>query len=161
MERMLVVVFDSENQGLRGQVGPEPTGTGSNITTYAGAIVVKHADGTASVKQADEFGPSARWSGPSVGSLIGLLGGPADSPIGAASGLALARFFVVDDLRVGGDFVDDVTKALTPNKVALIARSRRNGRRPVDTRMERWAAPCSAARCRTCGRTSTRRTSRR
>ena len=62
-----------------------------------------------SVKQFDDLGPVGSLVGTSVGSLIGLLGGPAGLAIGAASGLALGALFELDNLRVGGDFVDDVT----------------------------------------------------
>ena len=136
MERMLVVVFDSETKAYEGKSALSQLDQEGSITTYAGAVVVKHADGTASVKQAAEFGPVGSLVGTSVGSLIGLLGGPVGVAIGAASGLALGSLYDVDDLRVGGDFVDDVSKALTPNKVALIAEIEEEWTAPVDTRME-------------------------
>jgi uncharacterized membrane protein len=136
MERMLVAVFDSETKAYEGKSALSQLEREGSITTYARAVVVKHADGTASVKEAAEFGPVGTLVGTSVGSLIGLLGGPAGLAIGAASGLALGALFDVDDLRVGGDFVDDVSKALTPNKVALIAEIDEDWTTPVDTRME-------------------------
>lgn len=136
MERMLVVVFDSETKAYEGKSALSQLEREGSITTYAGAVVVKHADGTASVQQAADFGPVGSLVGTSVGSLIGLLGGPVGVAIGATSGLAVGALLDVDDLRVGADFVDDVSKALTPNKVALIAEIEEEWTTPVDTRME-------------------------
>ena len=56
--------------------------------------------------------------------------------IGAASGLALGALYDVDDIRVGEDFLDDVSKSLTPNKVAVVAEVEEEWTTPVDTRME-------------------------
>jgi len=136
MERMLVVVFDSETKAYEGKSALRQLEGEGSITTYAGAVVVKNADGTASVKQFDEVGPVGGLVGTSVGSLIGLLGGPAGLAIGAASGLALGAFFDLDNARVGGDFVDDVTKSLKPTKVAVIAEVDEDWTTPVDIRME-------------------------
>jgi hypothetical protein len=74
--------------------------------------------------------------GTSVGSLIGLLGGPAGLAIGAASGLALGAALDLENARVGADFVEDVSKSLKPTKVALIAEIEEEWTTPVDTRME-------------------------
>ena len=56
--------------------------------------------------------------------------------IGAASGLALGALFDVDNARIGEDFLDDVSKSLTPNKVAVVAEVEEEWTTPVDTRME-------------------------
>jgi uncharacterized membrane protein len=74
--------------------------------------------------------------GTTVGGLVALLGGPAAAAVGAASGLALGRFFDIDHLRVGEDFVEDVVRVLTPNKVAVIAEIDEEWTTPVDARME-------------------------
>jgi hypothetical protein len=56
--------------------------------------------------------------------------------VGAASGLALGALYDVDNARVGGDFLDDVSKSLTPNKVAVVAEVEEEWTTPVDTRMD-------------------------
>ena len=99
-------------------------------------MVVKHADGTVSVKQLDDDAPIGMLTGTAVGSLIGLLGGPVGLAIGAASGLTIGAFYDADTLRVGEDFVNDVSKSLTPNKVAVVAEVDEAWTIPVDTRME-------------------------
>ena len=136
MERMLVVVFDSEKKAYEGKAALSQLEREGSVAAYAGAVVAKNADGTTTVKQFDDFGPAGSLVGTSVGSLIGLLGGPAGLALGAASGLALGAMFDLDNVRVGADFVDDVAKSLKPTKVALIAEIEEDWTTPVDTRME-------------------------
>ena len=66
-----------------------------------------------------------------------MLGGPAGvARLGAAAGLAAGGMVDIDNARVGEDFIDDVTKILTPNKVAVVAEIEEDWTTPVDTRME-------------------------
>jgi uncharacterized membrane protein len=140
MERMLVVVFDNEKKAYEGKSALRQLELEGNITIYAGAVVTKHADGTASVKQYDDFGPVGTLLGTSLGSLIGLLGGPAGLAIGAVSGMTLGAIYDFDNARVGTDFVDDVSRSLTANKVAVIAEIDEEWTTPVDARMEALGA---------------------
>lgn len=136
MERMLVVVFDNEKKAYQGKSALAELEREGSVTVYAHAVVVKHADGTVTVKETDDAGPLGSLAGTAVGGLIGVLGGPVGLAIGATSGLALGSIYDVDTARVGWDFVDDVTKSLTPNKVALVAEIDEAWTTPVDARME-------------------------
>jgi uncharacterized membrane protein len=135
MDRMLVVVFDNETKAYEGRKALLQLDEGS-ITVYAYAVLAKHADGTATVKQEDDSGPIGSLVGTSFGSLIGLLGGPAGIAIGAAAGLAAGGAADLHNARIGDDFIEDVTKFLLPNKVALVAEIEEDWTTPVDTRME-------------------------
>ena len=136
MERMLVVVFDNEKKAFEGESALKQLEREGSLTIYEGAVVVKHADGTVSVKQLDDARTDRHAHRDGRGSLIGLLGGPVGLAIGAASGLALGALYDADNARVGADFVDDVSKSLTPNKVAIVAEIDEEWTTPVDTRME-------------------------
>ena len=136
MERMLVVVFDNEKKAYQGESELKQLEREGLLTIYAQAVIVKHAEGSVSLKQVDEDGPLGSLAGTAVGGLIGLLGGPVGAAVGAASGLALGALYDVDNARVGEDFLDDVSKSLTPNKVALVAEVEEEWTTPVDTRME-------------------------
>jgi uncharacterized membrane protein len=136
MERMLVVVFDNETKAFEGKSALRQLELEGDLAIYAGAVVTKRADGTADVKQYDDFGPVGSLVGTSAGSLIGLLGGPVGMVIGAVSGLALGAIADVGKARVGEDFVADVSKTLTPNKVAVVAEVEEGWTTPVDTRMQ-------------------------
>ena len=49
MERMLVVVFDSEQKAFEGTSALRQLEVDGNVSIYAGGVVVKHANGTISV----------------------------------------------------------------------------------------------------------------
>jgi uncharacterized membrane protein len=136
MDRMLVVVFDNEVKAYEGKKALLELDSEGNISIYAYAVLAKHADGTASVKQEDDSGPIGTMLGTSFGSIIGLLGGPVGLAIGAAAGVVSGAVVDLNDVRIGNDFLDDVTRELTPNKFALVAEIEEDWTTPVDTRME-------------------------
>jgi len=136
MDRMLVVVFNNESKAYEGKKALMQLDGEGSISVYAYAVLAKHADGTSTIKQGDDVGPLGTLVGTSVGSLIGLLGGPPGLAIGAAAGSLAGGFFDLHNVRIGDDFIDDVGKALTPNKVAVLAEVDEDWTTPVDTRME-------------------------
>ncbi|HKM81223.1 MAG TPA: DUF1269 domain-containing protein [Candidatus Acidoferrum sp.] len=136
MDRMLVVVFDTENKAYEGEKALLQLDNEGSIAAYAYAVVAKSADGTVTVKQSDDPGPLGTLLGTSLGSLIGLLGGPVGLAIGAGVGLVAGSAADLNNARIGGDFVDDVTKVLLPNKFAVVAEIQEDWTTPVDTRME-------------------------
>lgn len=139
MERILAVVFDNEKKAYEGKTALRQVEQDGEIVIYGGAVVTKHADGTASAKEFDDVGGTGAIAGTALGSLIGLLGGPVGVVVGAATGLAAGAIADVDDFdnaRVGEDFVADLFKSLTPNKVAVVAEVDEDWTTPVDTRME-------------------------
>ena len=87
MDRMLVVVFDSESKAYEGQKALLQLDGEGSINVYAYAVLAKKADGTTTVKQGDDLGPIGTLMGTSFGSLIGLLGGPAGVVVGTAAGM--------------------------------------------------------------------------
>jgi uncharacterized membrane protein len=136
MDRMLVVVFDNESKAYEGKKALQQLGDEGSIAVYAYTVLAKRADGTVSIKQGDDVGPLGTLVGTAVGSLIGLLGGPAGLAIGATAGAAGGGFFDLHSVRIGEDYIDDVAKALTPTKVAVVAQVDEEWTTPVDTRME-------------------------
>jgi len=133
---MLVVVFDNEKKAYEGKTALGQLQAEGNLTIYQGAVILKHADGTVSVKQIDDSAPVGTLTGTAVGALIGVLGGPVGMALGAASGAGIGVFYDADTLQVGEDFVEDVSKSLAPNKVAVVAEVDEAWTTPVDTRME-------------------------
>jgi uncharacterized membrane protein len=133
---MLVVVFDNESKAYEGKKALLQLDGEGSITVYGYAVVAKNSDGTTTVKQGDDYGPLGTLTGTAVGSLIGLLGGPVGVAIGAAAGLAVGAAVDVNNAGIGYDFIDDVTKVLLPNRVAVIAEIDEDWTTPVDNRME-------------------------
>jgi len=136
MDRMLVAVFDNEVTAYEGKKALLQLDGEGSISVYAYTVIAKQADGTATVKQGDDAGPIGTLLGTSFGSLIGLLGGPVGIAIGATTGVAAGAAVDLNNARIGDDFIDDVTKVLTPNKFALVAEIEEDWTTPVDTRME-------------------------
>jgi hypothetical protein len=68
--------------------------------------------------------------------LIGLLGGPAGLAIGCAAGLLVGNIVDMNKAIVGAEFIDDVSKELQPNRLALLAEIEEDSTAPVDTCME-------------------------
>ena len=136
MDRMLVVVFDSESKAYEGKKTLAQLENEGSIAVYANAVIGKNPDGTTTLKQGDEPGPLGTLVGTSVGNLIGLLGGPVGVAIGASAGLLAGGMDDLNNARVGADFVDDVRQELQPNKFAVVAEIQEDWTTPVDTRME-------------------------
>ena len=136
MDRMLVVVFDNETKAYEGKKALLQLDGEGSISVYAWAVLAKHADGTATVKQSDDSVPLGTLAGTALGSLIGLLGGPLGLAIGAVAGMAVGGAADLNNARIGEDFIDDVTKVLLPNKMAVVAEIDEDWVTPVDTRME-------------------------
>jgi len=136
MDRMLVVVFDNETKAYEGEKALLQLDAEGSINLYAYAVLSKHADGTATVKQEDDYGPIGTLLGTSFGGLIGLLGGPVGFGIGLATGAIAGGAVDIHNVGIGGDFIDDVNKSLTPNKFAVVAEIDEDWTTPVDTRME-------------------------
>jgi len=136
MDRMLVVIFDTENKAYEGKKALSQLENAGSIVVYAHAVVGTNADGTTTVKQSDDPGPLGTLVGTSVGALIGLLGGPVGVAIGATAGLIAGGAVDLDNSKVGVDFVDDVRQQLQPGRFAVVAEIQEDWTTPVDTRME-------------------------
>jgi uncharacterized membrane protein len=136
MDRMLVVVFDTEAKAYEGKGVLFALENEGSISVYTSAVIVKNADGTAKVMTTDDAAPLGTIVGTPLGSLIGLLGGPTGLAVGTAAGLLAGVTADLHNARIGDDFVDDVKKDLLPNKFAVVAEIQEEWTTPVDTRME-------------------------
>jgi len=136
MNRMLVIVFDNEAKAYEGRNALLQLDDEGSISIYAHAMLAKHADGTVTVKKEDDFGPIGTLAGTELGALIGMLGGPAGLAIGAVVGLFAGGAMDLNKIRIGDDFIDDVSKKLLPNKFAVVADVEEEWTTPVDMRME-------------------------
>jgi uncharacterized membrane protein len=136
MERMLVVVFGNESQAYEGKKVLEKLDIDGYLTVYRRAMVMKNADGTITVREGDDRGPFGLLVGTALGSLIGVLGGLAGIGIGGTIGLVAGGAVDLQDARVAEDFVDDVAKALLPNRAAVVAEIEEDATGPMDTQME-------------------------
>src|SRR5262245_60628676 len=121
MDRMLVVVFDNETNAYKALKALQDLDDERSLSLYAYAVVKKNADGTVTTEHSDDVGPVGTLVGTSLGSLIGMLAGPAGAVIGGTAGMTGGSFFDLHNARIGTDYLEDVSKALTPNKTAVVA----------------------------------------
>lgn len=135
MDRMLVVAFDTEDQAYKGKKALLDLDKEGSIAVYGYVVLVKKPDGTTTVVEQDNQGPLSALIGTSLGSLVGLLAGPAGLAVGASLGMIAGSDADLDNARIGADFLDDVKKELTPGKCAVVAEIKEGWTTPVDERM--------------------------
>ena len=136
MERLLAVVFNDEGKAYEGLRALNQLDNEGSITAYAAQVIQKGSDGKIAEKQTEGNFPLQTSRGFLMGSLLGLLGGPVGLGIGAIAGAAAGD---IGDMNIAGlnaDFVNEVSRSLTPGKFALVADVDEDWVTPVDTRME-------------------------
>jgi uncharacterized membrane protein len=136
MDKVLVVVFDSESKAYEGSNAFQDLQNEGSINLYAKAVIARDANGQVLVKQEGDMGPVGTAVGLLTGSLIGLLGGPVGMVIGGTVGMYGGLIYDVAELGVGEDFLDEVGKSLLPGKTAVVAEVWEEWTQPVNTRME-------------------------
>ena len=136
MDKMLVVVFESELKAYEGSRALQELQNEGSINLYAKAVIARDASGKVSVKQQGDMGPVGTSVGLLTGSLIGLLGGPVGVAIGAYAGTVVGLFYDMGHLSVGEDYLSEVEKSLLPGKAAVVAEVWEEWTTPVDSRME-------------------------
>jgi uncharacterized membrane protein len=135
MNKMLVAVFDSETAAFEGLSALKDLHQDGDITLYANAVLAKDPSGKVSTRQAADEGPIGTALGALVGSMVGLLGGPVGLAVGVSMGGLTGLLFDLNKSGIDIQFVDDVSKALTPGKAAVLAEVEESWVTPVDTRI--------------------------
>ncbi len=147
MNKMLVAVFDTEAAAFEGLSALKDLHREGAITLYATAVIAKDTLGTVGVKKQAERGTVGAALGLLTGSLLGLmtgpvggLAGPAGVAVGASAGGLTGLLFDLIRFGIGADFLDEVSQALTPGKVAVLAEVEETWVTPVDTRLGKLGA---------------------
>jgi uncharacterized membrane protein/sporulation protein YlmC with PRC-barrel domain len=136
MDKMLVVVFDSELKAYEGSRALQELQYEGSINLYSKAVIARDANGKVTVKQQGDTGPIGTSVGLLTGSLIGLIGGPVGFVVGAGFGMSGGLLYDLAHLGVGGDFLAEVEQSLQPGKAAVVAEVWEEWTMPIDTRME-------------------------
>jgi uncharacterized membrane protein len=136
MDKVLVVVFDSESKAYEGSQALQELQNEGSINLYAKAVIARDTNGKVMVKQAGDEGPVGTAVGLLTGSLIGLLGGPVGVAIGVSLGMSGGMLYDLAQLGVGEDYLNEVGKSLLPGKAAVVAEVWEEWMLPVDSRME-------------------------
>jgi len=136
MERILVVVFDSEqkaHEASRILHGLEDEGV---IRVYADAVVTRDSSDAITAISTHGPMPEGAMGATAVGGLIGMLAGPAGLAAGAIAGLVLGATTDFAHARVDNEFVHDVANSLEPGKAAVVAEIDEDFSEPVDARLK-------------------------
>ncbi len=136
MDRMLVIVFDSESKAYEGSKALQELQDEGSINLYSKLVVVTDDSGKVEVKQAGDMGPIGTAVGLLTGSLIGVIGGPVGVALGASAGTFGGLVYDLAELGIGEDFMAEVANSLQPGKAAVVAEVWEEWTLPVDTRME-------------------------
>lgn len=137
MEKMLVVVFDSESKAYEGINALSQLDREGSITVHAVSVIKKNGEGkTVVLKTLDEF-PIGTLGGTAIGSLIGLLGGPYGVVLGATTGSLVGATSDLYSAGVSAEFVDDVSVILIPGMYAIVADISEEWVTPLDLKMEK------------------------
>jgi len=137
MNKMLVAVFDNESSAFEGLSALKELHRDGDISLYSSAVIAKDKSGKIETKQAADSGPTGTAVGLLTGSLIGMLAGPAGMALGASLGGLTGLLFDIDKSGVDVTFVDDVSKALTVGRTAVLAEIEESWTTPVDARMHK------------------------
>jgi uncharacterized membrane protein len=136
MEDILVVVFDTAQRAYEGLNYLNQLDSDGVIDLYAGSVIEKEADGKVSEQGRQGNFAFHTIAGTALGSLTGLLGGPAGFGIGATVGGLTGIICDLHAAGVNSHFVDEVAAILKPGKFAVVADVNEDRTAPVDTRME-------------------------
>ena len=136
MDKILVVVFDSESKAYEGSRALQDLQNEGSIWLYAKAVIARDAGGKVEVKQEGDMGPVGTSVGMLTGSLIGLIGGAVGLAIGAYAGTLGGLAYDLANVGVSEDFLNEVGQSLKPGKAALVADVWEEWVLPVNTRME-------------------------
>ncbi|HTY91334.1 MAG TPA: DUF1269 domain-containing protein [Methanocella sp.] len=137
MEKMLVVAFESEQKAYEGVNALSQLDSEGSITVHAVSVIKKNDEGKTVVLKTNPEFPIGTLGGTSIGSLIGLLGGPYGVIVGAASGSLVGLTADLYVSGVDGEFVDDVSKDLKPGAYAVVADISEEWITPLDVQMEK------------------------
>jgi uncharacterized membrane protein len=138
MEKMIVIVFDDELKALEGFRALKELDRKGEISVHEAQVIAKGPSGAVCVvDNADMLSFPLIGGGAAVGALVGLLGGPFVAVLGASTGALIGSLGDAEEAGVTDEFVDDISTALKPDKVAVVADIAEEWVTPVDTEMER------------------------
>jgi len=136
MNRMIVAVFDNEEKAFEGLSALKALHKDGDISLYGSSVINKNELGEVQVKDASNQGPVGTAVGMLSGAFIGIIGGLPGMAIGASAGALGGMFFDMDNSGIEIGFVDEVSKALSEGKTAVVAEVDEGWTTPVDSRME-------------------------
>lgn len=136
MDKMIVTVFDNEQQAYEASQALRDLHFDGSVLIYSGAVIQKDADGNVQLKALEEEGPIGTAVGMAFGGLFGAIAGPVGMLAGTAIGGWTGLFADAYNYDRSAAFVDEVGQRLDAGKCALIVQVDEEWTSPVDSRLE-------------------------
>jgi len=131
MHRVLVIVLDNEAKADEGKNELLRLDGEGSISIYGYEVLVKKADGTVVMRQADGHGTLSPFAKSLFGSLSdSTRSTPEPAPTTASNPLDSNK------TETGQDFIRDVMEVLLPNRVAIVAEIEEEWPTVLDRRMQ-------------------------
>jgi uncharacterized membrane protein len=135
MDKMLIAIFDTTPQALKGVIELRALHRAGDIKLCSTAVIAKDASGWVSIKQASERESNGVLLGSLAGILLGALGGSVGLVIGGSIAGLVGLIFDITKAGVGADFIKEASQALPLGKVALMAEIDETSEAPVDRKL--------------------------
>jgi len=137
VDKLIVIVFDDQTKAFAGLKALRELDRDGEISLFEAQIAAKEPDGGVRlIANPDDVDFPVIGVSTMVGTLVGLFGGPIGLLGGAAAGAIIGSIVELERADVTDEFVSDVTSALTPGKVAVVADISEEWVTPLDTRVE-------------------------
>lgn len=136
MNKVIVTVFQNEEQAYKGLEALRELHRGGDITVHASAVISKDENGEALVKEHKEDKFLGSSLGTVVGAMVGFLAGPAGVVVGSLTGFAGGMAYDMDKAGVDAKFIELVKSAMDKNSAAVVADIEEGWAIPLNTKME-------------------------
>jgi len=136
MNKMLVVVFNNQEDAFNGISALKDLHYDGSITLYSNVIISKDNKGIVTNLDGEGAGPIGTAVGMATGSLVGLLGGPVGILLGAYGGSLAGMIYDLKNANVDAEFVDEVSNTMVSGTTAIVADIDESWTVPIDTRMK-------------------------
>jgi hypothetical protein len=132
MNKIVVAIFNNEMGAAQALRTLAELHFDGQISVFGTTVFGKNSDGSISVKQMDSDHGLVTVGSALVGGLIGAFAGPAGVLAGMALGGLGGSLVDLEDAGIDARFADEVSAALAPGKVALLADIQEEWTAPVD-----------------------------
>ncbi|MFN3649450.1 MAG: DUF1269 domain-containing protein [Armatimonadota bacterium] len=135
MEKVLLIVFDTESQARLGEQALRELDAEGSITVFASALVGKDEGGQVTLERVSDQSSSPLLASTLVGALAGLVMGPVGAAVGAAGGAMFGGMYELVKRGSRAELLAVAERQLQPGKAAVIAEVDEPQVLPVETRM--------------------------
>ena len=137
MEKLIVIIFDDQTKAFAGLEALRKLDRDGEISLFEARIAVKEPNGGVRViENPDDVDFPVIGVSTLVGTLVGVLGGPIGLLAGAGAGALIGSIVDLEHAGVTDEFIGDITTALTPGRVAVVADISEEWMTPLDTQVE-------------------------